>query len=75
MQVHLLDEVLPEVHEVVLRGAPALRLQPGEDARGGVPAAQVHLGDRGHLHTPEAPVLNSANNKFLTLCEVHGAIT
>ena len=37
------EEVVPEVHEVLLLVPLALRLQPGQDALGGVPAAKVHL--------------------------------
>ena len=40
------EEVVPEEHEVLLLVALALRLQPGQDALGGVPAAQVHLEDQ-----------------------------
>ena len=40
------EEVVPEEHEVLLLVALALRLQPGQDALGGVPAGQVHLEDQ-----------------------------
>ena len=40
------EEVVPEEHEVLLLVALALRLQPGQDTLGGVPAAQVHLEDQ-----------------------------
>ena len=40
------EEVVPEVHEVLLLVTLALPLQPGQDALGGVPAAKVHLQDQ-----------------------------
>ena len=43
------EEVVPEVHEVLLLVTLALCLQPGQDALGGVPAAKVHLLKAGSI--------------------------